>query len=85
MLTKYYPKGLRKGMLIESGEYRNWKLLEMPLSPVPPDRKEWGTEPAKYEYYLDPLNLLEDIITTGSCLYFVTPLYNESFRHMLCA
>jgi hypothetical protein len=65
ILHETYPQGLRRGMIIESAEYNNWNFLEMPLSPVPPEKKDWGTDPDIYEFYLDPLNLLEDIITTG--------------------
>ena len=65
--NKGYPQGLRRGMIVESEEYKNWNFLEMPRSPVPPGKKNWSTEPDKYEFNLDPLNLLEEFITVGKC------------------
>ena len=65
--NKHYPQGLRRGMIVESEEYQNWDFLEMPRSPVPPGKKNWGTEPDKYEFNLDPLYLLEEFITVGIC------------------
>jgi hypothetical protein len=53
----FYPKGLRKGIIIESGEFNQWNFREQGV-PLPPPVKEQG----KYNFYwywheTDPVNI----------------------------
>jgi hypothetical protein len=53
----FYPKGLKKGFIIETDEFNRWNFLEVP-APTPPPLND----PGRYQYYwywnvTDPINI----------------------------
>ena len=63
--NSFYPKGLKKGFIIETDEFNRWNFLEGPVPTLPP-----LNDPERYQFYwhwnlTDPININYGLKVTG--------------------
>jgi hypothetical protein len=61
----FYPKGLKKGYIIETDEFNRWNFLEKPAPAIPPVNSEYPDDYFWFWYYADPVNIQYGLKVTG--------------------